>query len=42
MEMSITDRVTAFRDAFVFLAIIIILLFRPSGLVKVKAVVERV
>jgi len=42
LQVLLPEDLRAFRDAFVFLAIIIILLFRPSGLVKVKAVVERV
>ena len=31
-----------FRDAFVFFAVILILLFRPEGLVQVKAAKERI
>ena len=32
----------SFRDAFVFFAVILILLFRPEGLVQVKAAKERI
>ena len=31
-----------FRDAFVFAIVILILLVRPSGIVRVKALTERV
>ncbi len=31
-----------FRDAFVFLAVIMILIFRPQGLIRVKTITERV
>jgi branched-chain amino acid transport system permease protein len=32
----------SFRDAFVFLLVIVILLWRPTGLVQARAIKERV
>jgi branched-chain amino acid transport system permease protein len=32
----------SFRDAFVFTVVILILIFRPSGLIPTKALVQRI
>jgi len=42
LQVALPEDLRSFRDAFVFLGVILILLFRPTGIVKVKAVVERV
>lgn len=42
LQAYLPDGIRAFRDAFVFALIIFVLLVRPSGLVKVKAIEERV
>lgn len=42
LQAYLPDGVRAFRDAFVFGLIIIVLLMRPAGLIRVKAVEERI
>jgi branched-chain amino acid transport system permease protein len=42
LQAYLPDGVRVFRDAFVFGLIILVLLLRPSGLIRVKAIQERV
>jgi branched-chain amino acid transport system permease protein len=42
LQAYLPDGVRVFRDAFVFAMIVFVLLVRPSGLIKVKALQERV
>jgi branched-chain amino acid transport system permease protein len=42
MQSYLPPDVRTFRDAFVFGLVIIFLLIRPSGIVKVKALEERI
>lgn len=42
MQAYLPPDIRVFRDAFVFAIVILILLFRPSGIVRVKALTERV
>jgi branched-chain amino acid transport system permease protein len=42
LQAYLPDGVRVFRDAFVFAMIVFVLLVRPSGLIKVKALQERI
>jgi branched-chain amino acid transport system permease protein len=42
LQILLPVEIRPFRDAFVFMAVILILLFRPEGLVRVKTSIERV
>jgi branched-chain amino acid transport system permease protein len=42
LQAYLPDDLRSFRDAFVFTIVILILLFRPSGLIPTKALVQRI
>ena len=42
LQILLPVEIRPFRDAFVFMAVILILLFRPEGLLRVKTSIERV
>ena len=42
LQILLPVEIRPFRDAFVFIAVILILLFRPDGLLRVKTSIERV
>jgi branched-chain amino acid transport system permease protein len=42
LQILLPIEIRPFRDAFVFTAVILILLFRPEGLLRVKTSIERV
>jgi branched-chain amino acid transport system permease protein len=42
LQAYLPDELRSFRDAFVFTIVILILLFRPSGLIPTKALMQRI
>ena len=42
LQAYLPDSIRAFRDAFVFLFVILLLLVRPSGIIRLKQFEERV
>jgi branched-chain amino acid transport system permease protein len=42
LPASLPQELRSFRDAFVFAVVIMVLLFRPSGLIPTKALAQRV